>query len=257
MVFDDLAGSHGTVSIAAAVHPTAVTFSNTATSYVLQGAGGIYGATAVAVNGPGSVTINNSNAYLGGTSVTNGMLNASASNALGTGTVSVSGGVVNDGAANSLGGGALTINGGTANVTQAQSVASVTLNTGLLNVAGSNATLGSGLLTIASGTLANTASSAATLAGNNPQNWTGNVVFVGSGALNMGTGAVTMSVSPTVYINSSTLTVGGAIAGGGNLTKSGSGTLVSHRAQLLHGRDHGKRRHPAVGFVNAEPELHL
>ena len=37
VVFDDGAGANGIVNIAVAVHPASVTFSNTATSYVLQG----------------------------------------------------------------------------------------------------------------------------------------------------------------------------------------------------------------------------
>jgi autotransporter-associated beta strand protein len=96
---------------------------------------------------------------------------------------------------------------------------------GLLNLGNASA-IGSGPLTISGGSLDNTSGSAMTFSANNSQNWNNSFTFVGSSPLNAGTGAVTMNASPTVYVSASTLTVGGAINGGGALTKNGGGTLV-------------------------------
>ena len=101
-----------------------------------------------------------------------------------------------------------------------------TLNAGLLNINNPSA-LGSGTLTIAGGTLGNTSGSLVTLTTNNPQNWNSNIVFSGFNDLNLGTGAVSLSVSPTVTVTSNNLTVGGAIGGTGlSLTKAGAGNLI-------------------------------
>jgi autotransporter-associated beta strand protein len=96
---------------------------------------------------------------------------------------------------------------------------------GLLNLGNASA-IGSGPLTISGGSLDNTTGSPMTLSANNSQNWNNSFTFVGSSALNVGTGAVTMNASPTLYVSASTLTVGGAINGAGALTKNGGGTLV-------------------------------
>ncbi len=74
VVFDDGAGSRSTVNIASNVQPSSVTFNNTASSYVLQGTGGIAGATALNVNGAGLVTICDSNTYTGPTAINGGTL---------------------------------------------------------------------------------------------------------------------------------------------------------------------------------------
>ncbi len=64
------------------------------------------------------------------------------------------------------------------------------------------------------------------MAGDNPQRWTGDFAFAGTSGLNLGTGSVAMAASRTVTFESSILTVGGGIAGGGaTLTKAGPGAL--------------------------------
>lgn len=85
--------------------------------------------------------------------------------------------------------------------------------------------------------LANTTASAITIATNNAQVWNGNFQFSGSSGLNMGTGTVSLGVTPgtvrTVTVNSSTFTIGGRIMNGTHadlpttgLTKAGVGALV-------------------------------
>ena len=69
VTFDD-SGSGGTVSIASQVTP-AVTFSNSAKSYLLTG-GTISGPTSLILSGGGSVELDNTNVYTGGTYVNNG-----------------------------------------------------------------------------------------------------------------------------------------------------------------------------------------
>ena len=81
----------------------------------------------------------------------------------------------------------MTVNGGTLNSNAPESVASATLNPGLL-VVNNNSAIGPGTLTINGGTLDSTAGSV-TLA-NNAQNWNGDFTFIGTQSLNMGTGAV-------------------------------------------------------------------
>ena len=158
------------------------------------------------------------------------MLVANAVQSLGPGPVTVSGGTLtanfaqsissvtlNSGvlvanAVQGLGPGPLTISGGVLNVNYAQSVSSVTLNGGVLNVTDPLG-LGSGPLTIAGGVLDNTSSAVITLGTNNRQYWDGSFTFNGTQNLNLGTGAVVLQVPCAVTVNGGTLTVGGAISG--------------------------------------------
>jgi autotransporter-associated beta strand protein len=95
VMFDDRAGGAATVTISSGnVSPSLVQFSNTASSYVLQGANGISGSTSVAIKGGGSVTISNSNSYTGGTILSSGLLNIGNAGALGSGTVTIAGGTL-------------------------------------------------------------------------------------------------------------------------------------------------------------------
>ena len=99
------------------------------------------------------------------------------------------------------------------------------LNAGLLNI-GNSAALGSGPLTISGGSIDNTAGQAITLANNIAQNWDNSFTFLGSNDLNLGTGAVTLSGSPTITVVAGTLTVGGGIGGTSQLNLAGAGTFV-------------------------------
>jgi fibronectin-binding autotransporter adhesin len=101
----------------------------------------------------------------------------------------------------------------------------VTLSAGQFNINHANA-LGTGTFTISSGTIDNGSGAAITLATNNAQAWNSDFTFVGSSALNLGTGDVTLGANRVVTVTSSTLAVGGAIGGAFTLTKAGAGTLV-------------------------------
>ncbi|MEI7909798.1 MAG: autotransporter-associated beta strand repeat-containing protein [Verrucomicrobiota bacterium] len=101
----------------------------------------------------------------------------------------------------------------------------VQLNGGTLNVNHASA-LGTGTLTIASGTtLDNTSGSAIISASAVPQAWNSGFAFTGSGNLDLGLGAVTMSADCTITVSASTLSVGGLSGSGLGLTKDGAGTL--------------------------------
>jgi len=113
----------------------------------------------------------------------------------------------------------------------------VTLTSGTLNV--NNATaLGAtaGTFIINGGTLNNTTGNAIALTNDNAQTWAGDFVFTGTQGLDLGTGAVTLTASPTVTVNGNTLIVGGAIGGAGfALTKAGAGTLALAGANTYDG----------------------
>jgi autotransporter-associated beta strand protein len=244
-----------TVNLTGTLTPGSVTVTGS-NNYTFTGSGMIGGSTQLVMAGPGSLTIaSGSNSYAGGTSISGGTLNANVANALGSGTLAVSGGVLNANyaqspssvtissgtlnanAINALGNGAVNLNSGVLNANFAQSPSSVTLTSGLLNIGDAGA-LGSGNLTISGGSLDNTSAAPLTLAGSNTQNWNGNFTFVGSSPLDLGSGSVTLGLSPTVSVGSAgTLTVDGAIGDGGNhyaLTMAGPGALV-----LTHSNTYG------------------
>jgi fibronectin-binding autotransporter adhesin len=110
--------------------------------------------------------------------------------------------------------------------------ATATISTsGSLLLNNANALTGINAITISGTvTLDNITGSSITLSANPAQSWSNNFTFGGTNALNLGTGAVTMSASRTVTVNGTgALTVGGVIgqaASGYGLTKAGSGTLV-------------------------------
>jgi len=135
-------------------------------------------------------------------------------------TLTVGGAIGGNYSLTKAGAGALTLSG--SNTYSGGTV----LAAGRLNI-GNAIALGSGGLTIAgSSTLDNTAGIAVTLGNNISQAWNADFTFLGTQALNLGAGAVTLGGNRQVTINASTLTVGGAIGGNYSLTKAGTGTLT-------------------------------
>lgn len=109
-----------------------------------------------------------------------------------------------------------------------------------LNVASPTA-FGTGTFLIGGGGLGrldNTSGAALTLTTNNPQSWTQNFTFVGTHALNLGTGAVTLGGTRDVTVSGSTLTIGGVIGAATTtigLTKMGNGVLELTAANTYEG----------------------
>ncbi len=139
-IFNDSASSF-TVTITEDVTPAIVNLNHT-TDYTFTGAGGIIGTAGLTKDGPGKLTIVNSNTYSGGTYITNGTVQ------LGNGGTSgsISGPVNNDGVFVFNRSDAITFNGinGAGSIEQR--------GTGILTVGGANSY--TGLAIIASGTLA-------------------------------------------------------------------------------------------------------
>lgn len=110
----------------------------------------------------------------------------------------------------------------------------LTLNAGTLNINSTNA-LGSGIFTIAGGTINNTSAGAIINANNNSQAWNADFSFNGSADLDLGTGAVTPNADRNITVSGGNLTIGGAIGGAFGLTKSGAGTLTLSGASAYSG----------------------
>jgi autotransporter-associated beta strand protein len=206
--FDNSTASGGTVSINNGnVQVGALLFNNDAGHpYTLTGTNSIGGSGQLIKNGLGSLTIAISNSFSGGTKLAAGTINANAASALGTG--------------------ALTVNGGTLNSNSLESIASATLNNGLL-VANNNNAIGTGTFTINGGVL-DTTTTGVFLA-NGAQKWNGDFTFLGTQSLSMASAAVSLGSSRTVTVIGNTLTVNGVISDGGNgysLTKAGAGNLT-------------------------------
>jgi autotransporter-associated beta strand protein len=112
--------------------------------------------------------------------------------------------------------GGTSLNGGTSG-SQLNINSPTALGTGTFNIGGGD-----------SGRIDNTSGNAITLTTNNPQNWNNNFVFVGTNDLNLGTGAVALGANRTIFVQGSTLTVGGVISGTDRGITKGSvgGTLL-------------------------------
>jgi autotransporter-associated beta strand protein len=202
-------------------------------------------ATTVSLGGPrtvGTISFNNANAFTLGTNsdvltLDNGIASSAIAVVLGNhvinaplrlnGPVSLSpaagtsltlGGTVS-GVGKSLS----MVGAGTATLTAANTYSGGTvLSAGALNL-GHDGALGSGLVTLAGGTL-DVVGGPRTLSGNNAIQVTGDFTFAGTNTLYLGTGAVAIPVAKTITVTASTLTMGGPVSGSG-LTKAGNGTL--------------------------------
>ncbi len=144
--------------------------------------------------------------------------------------VALSAGVLNLTGVNSLNGSA----GGTANGVVTQSGGTLNLgNAGALNTA--LATTPATLVESGGGTLDNTSGAAMTLAQSVTQTIGGSFTFTGTNSLNMGTGAVTLTATPTIAVGANVLTEGGVISGAFGVTKAGAGMLTLTAASTYTG----------------------
>ncbi len=153
--------------------------------------------------------------------------------------------IASDGTHNIGGSGTLTKSGSAALTLSGNNSYSggTTLSAGQLNInnggsSSGNSAIGTGPLTIAgSSSIDNTSSADVTLLPAIAQNWNASFTYVGSANnLNLGSGAVTLGISPTVTVGGNALTVGGAISATSyGLTKAGAGTLVLAGANAYTG----------------------
>ncbi|HEY1922866.1 MAG TPA: autotransporter-associated beta strand repeat-containing protein, partial [Tepidisphaeraceae bacterium] len=161
----------------------------------------------------GAVTLANNNPQTWGSDFT---FNGSNALNMGTGAVTlganriltVSGSTLTEGG---IIGGAFSLakaGAGTLTLTGADTFSGgMTLTAGQLNINNAKSA-GTGTFTINGGTIDNTSGGAITFFSNNVETWGADFTFIGTNALNFGTGAVTMSASRTVTVSGSTLTDG-------------------------------------------------
>ena len=254
VLFDDNATGTTNVSITSGnVNPLSVTFSNNNLNYSVSGSNGIVdstnGATTLAVNGNGRVTISTSNSYSGGTTVSSGTLQVGNAAALGTGSVAANGGVLDLGGfsplVTSFSGASGTItNSGTSTsvLTVSQTTATVfsgvlidgptgqvalaKAGSGMLTLVSSNGysggtTISGGVLNINDDTSLGQQSGALAFTGNGGTLQFANAITVNRNInLSSGVGAFDTQtlVSPT--------TIAGTISGSGGLAKFGSSVLA-------------------------------
>ena len=214
------------MSIAATVHPTSVTFSNTATRYLLQGTSGIYGNTGLTFNGPGSLTINTSNGF--------------------TGAAQIHGGLVQTGSNGALGGGSLLVDGGTLSIAAALNNSAGTLNGSQLNTNGNAVITNTVPFTIGAngGTISvNTA--------NQLYFHTGNTLL-GSGPLTLtGTGAITSNGAGNLRVDQANSYSGNLTVQNGGIFEFGANGAVSSSAAFVLGNQGEVTVPGGVGVPNA------
>lgn len=134
----------------------------------------------------------------------------------------------------------------------------VQLSGGTLNINHASA-LGSGILTIADGTVLNNTSGASITASPTVASvWNGSFSFTGSNDLNLG-GSVTITAEPTVTVAAGTLAFGGIAGAGFGLTKEGNGTLAIGASSYTGGTNvnAGTLRARAAGAFNSTSAVFL
>ena len=98
VTFNDRGSNSPAINLSATVMPGSLLFSNSTKSYTLGGSGGVAGATALVKSGSGSLTLNLTNTYTGGTIISNGTVIAgnpgANSAAFGSGPITFDGGLL-------------------------------------------------------------------------------------------------------------------------------------------------------------------
>ncbi len=238
VTFNDSPGTATTVTINATVLPGSVTVSNTNENYTFQGNGTIAGATSLVKNGPGSLTLQQTNSYSGVTAINGGTLAIGTTNALPiTGAVTIgtagSSGVL-DLAGNSqqifnlsTGSGAVAANQVVGNSSQF-SPATLTVSGGTSTFGGTiQDTLGNG----SSQTLLNVANGAVfTLTGSNTYTGATSVdsistLQIGNGGSGASLASQNISGGGTLIFNHNDNTTYGGQIYGVSVVQLGSGTL--------------------------------
>ena len=103
VVFNNTAGSGGTVTLNTIVSPASVTVTNPTANYTISGSGGIAGSTALTKSGAGTLALSTANNYSGATTVNGGTLALTGSGALATNSaITINGGTLNMGAQNAI-----------------------------------------------------------------------------------------------------------------------------------------------------------
>ncbi|MEI6656729.1 MAG: autotransporter-associated beta strand repeat-containing protein, partial [Verrucomicrobiota bacterium] len=215
--------------------------------------GTIGGAGGLAKAGSGTLTLNGSNTYTGGTAINAGTLRVSADHNLGgTGDVTFGGGTLlfsgGFSSARNLtlnsGGGSLNTDGNAVTITGviSGSAALTKTGSGSLTLSGTNTysgatTLSGGVLSIANNANLGAIATGATLNlnGGGSLQATASIALDNSGAnsrnIVVGSGGGTLETLTSGH----TLTVSGIISGTGNLTASGAGTLLLTAENTLNG----------------------
>ncbi|MBU6165279.1 MAG: autotransporter-associated beta strand repeat-containing protein [Alphaproteobacteria bacterium] len=194
--------------------------------------GVIDGAGSLAKIGAGTLVLNGTNAYTGGTNVAAGTVTAGTNTAFGTGTVTLANAtIVNTNASNLVFANAFSIG----NATVDSGATSVTLN-GVVSGAGQLTKVGSGtlILNAANSYTGGTALNAGTVrVGNAAALGTGSLAMAAGTTLQAGAAALTlanaigMAGGATVDVNGQVFTLGGVISGTGPLSVIDSQSLAA------------------------------
>lgn len=245
VIFDDSA-TRFSVVLTSNVGPSSIVFSNDFNDYTLTSSGG-FGITSGSLvkNGMGRLTIGTNNTYPGTTQINGGIVEVTGSIAPSSmitvgpdaelifnspAATTYANVIAGQGILRKQGTSALTLSG--ANTFSGN----IFFEAGTINL-NSPGALGSGPGTfqIDGGILNNTSGATVNLSSSRPQTWTSDITFTGTDSLNMGTGAVLLAGignDQSVNVGASTFTVG-ALGGGKNVVKTGSGTFNFAGGNLL------------------------
>ncbi|MCX6857048.1 MAG: autotransporter-associated beta strand repeat-containing protein, partial [Verrucomicrobia bacterium] len=209
---------------------------------ILGGAGPNENNLALSVN-TGILTLNGANTFLGGTTVSGGVLNVNSASALGAGTVTLTGGTIDNTSAGALtlaGNNAVAFNGSfTFGATQSLSIGSGTAtmaasrtltllgdaaNTNSLTFANLNVTVAAQTLTVNRAQGSGAALNIGTLNLNTGVAG-GATVVSGNGLVNVTNLTATAAATPFTYGGTGIMTINGAATYGGLTSINGAGTL--------------------------------